>query len=269
MLFVKCWSESVDERPLLGAKEPAPFVLENAGGASPIVFVCEHGGHLIPARLGSLGLREEHRYKHFVWDIGALELARALARRFDAPLAHQPYSRIVCDCNRRPDVESFISEQGEGIPVPGNIDLSVARREQRQAGIWQPFHDRVAALLDARRDTGQATILVTIHSFTPVFHGKPRPWHAGVLYEQDRTLSPLLYDILQSRFGEVIGRNEPYSMGRDTDYTVPVHGEDRALPCTEIEVRNDLISDDQGRREWTMRLAEALQTAFAEIEVRA
>lgn len=259
----------MDERPLLGAGEPAPFVLENAKGASPIVFVCEHGGHLIPARLGSLGLREEHRYKHFMWDIGALALARSLARHFDAPLAHQSYSRMVCDCNRRPDVATFIPEHGEGIPVPGNLGLSASLRDQRRAEVWQPFHDRVAALLDARQAAGQATTLVTIHSFTPVFDGKPRPWHAGVLYERDRTLSPLLYDILQSRFGEVIGRNEPYSMGRETDYTVPVHGEDRALPCTEIEVRNDLIADDQGRRDWTMRLAGALQSAVAEIRVQA
>ncbi len=257
----------VEAPALLGPDEPAPFQLENPQGRSPLVFVCEHGGHRIPAALGSLGLEARHLRKHFMVDLWAIDLARALARAFDAPLAHQPYSRMVCDCNRRPDVESFIPEAGEGVAVPGNRDLDAAARARREAAIWAPFHARVAALLDARAAAGRRSLLVTIHSFTPVFHGRARPWHAGVLYDRDTALSPLLFEILESRHGGVIGCNEPYAMGRDTDYTVPVHGEDRGLPATEIEVRNDLIADAGGRAAWTERLGRALQRACGELGV--
>lgn len=257
----------MDDRPLLGPDEPEPFALENPEGRSPIVLVCEHGGHRIPSRLGTLGLTEEHRYKHFIWDIGALELARALSQALDAPLAHQVYSRMVCDCNRRPDVESFIPDHGEGIPVPGNITLSEAERDRRRAEVWQPFHDGTARLLDHRQATTEVTTLVTIHSFTPSFYGEPRPWHAGVLYDRDRSLSPALFEVLSADHGEIIGHNEPYAMGRDSDYTVPVHGEDRDLPSVEIEVRNDLIGDASGRAQWAERLAAAIGRAHAEIGI--
>ena len=257
----------MEDRPLLGPDEPEPFALENPEGRSPILLVCEHGGHRIPARLGTLGLAAEHRYKHFIWDIGALELARALSQALDAPLAHQIYSRMVCDCNRRPDVESFIPDHGEGIPVPGNVQLSDHERERRRAEVWQPGHDGLAPPPHHRQTNNGTTTLVTIHSFTPHFYGEPRPWHAGVLYDRDRSLSPALFDVLFGDHGEIIGHNEPYAMGRDSDYTVPIHGEDRDLPSVEIEVRNDLIGDAPGRAQWVQRLVGAIGRAHAEIGI--
>jgi predicted N-formylglutamate amidohydrolase len=251
----------VDAAHLLATDEPVPFAFENPHDKSTVVIGCEHGGHRIPAALDSLGLAEEHRFAHFIWDIGALELARALSGILDATLVHQPYSRMICDCNRRPDVDGFIPAHGEGIPVPANLSLHPAERTRRQAEIWEPFHDGIAGLLDQRLEAGRKTILVTIHSFTPVFDGEPRHWHAGVLHDRDQELSPLLFDLLEARHGAVIGQNQPYSMSRDSDYTIPVHGEDRELPCTEIEVRNDLIAHPQGISSWASTLAETLRTA--------
>lgn len=255
--------------PLLARDEPAPFALENAGGASPILLVCEHAGRRVPAALGTLGLAAEQLGRHFMWDIGALDLARALAARLDAPLVHQRYSRMVCDCNRRPDVESYIPTHGEGVPVPGNAALDEAGRARRTAAIWKPFHDSLSSLLDAREAERRPTLLVTVHSFTPVFHGARRPWHAGVLFDRDAELSPRLFDVLAARHGELVGRNEPYSMSRETDYTVPVHGEDRALRCTEIEVRNDLIGTPAGVQTWAATLAAALRAACRDMGVEA
>lgn len=251
--------------PLLAPGEPAPFALENEDGASPLVFVCEHAGARIPAALGDLGLAAEHLGRHFMVDIGALELARSLAAAFDAPLAHQIYSRMVCDCNRRPGVASFIPEAGEGVPVPANAALSEAERARRRAAVWSPFQEGVAAMLDRRDAAGRPTALVTIHSFTPVFFDKARPWEAGVLYDRDETLAPRLYEILSAAHGDLIGRNEPYAVGPDDDYTVPVHGEARGAPTVEIEVRNDQLGDEAGRALWTDRLAAALREACGEI----
>lgn len=238
--------------------EPEPVAIENADGRSTAVLVCEHGGRRLPARLAQLGLAEAHLDKHFMWDIGALDLAREMAARMDAPLIHQPYSRMICDCNRPPSAPDFIPTQGEGVPVPGNASLSAADVAARTAAIWQPYQDTITAFLDARRAARQPTVLVSMHSFTPVFHGKPRSWHIGVLYLRDPVLAPALFDTLAVDLGERVGRNEPYSMSRETDYTIPVHGEDRGLPSVEIEVRNDLIRDARGRRHWAGVLVPAL-----------
>lgn len=248
--------------PLLGADEPPPWTLENPDGASDVLFVCEHAGAQMPAALGTLGLDPEHLRRHFIWDIGALDLARALAERFDAPLAHQRYSRMVCDCNRLPDVASFIPADGEGVPVPGNRDLTPEERLRRRRAIWQPFHDALARLLDAREAAARATVLVSVHSFTPVFFGTPRPWHVGVLVDRDPLFSHALHAALRTRLDQAtVGLNEPYVMGQGVDYTIPVHAEDRALPCAEIELRNDLIGDAEGVAHWCTVLAAALDEA--------
>lgn len=246
---------------LLAPDEPPPFLCENPDGSSAFVLVCEHGGRRLPKALGDLGLDAKSRGKHIALDIGALDLARSLAKRLDAPLAHQPYSRLVCDCNRRPDVESFIPLLGEGEVIPGNQDLQPGAFERRLESIWQPFHGRLAALLDRRRRAGLATLLVSIHSFTPVFFGKSRPWRAAVLYERNQDLAPSLLAQLQAQLGNLIGDNQPYRMSRDDDYTIPVHGEDRGLPCAEIEVRNDQLRHKEGLETWAERLTESLSAA--------
>lgn len=253
--------------PLLGPDEPAPFAAENLEGGSPLLFVCEHGGRRFPARLGPLGLPPEHREAHFVWDIGALALARRLAADFDAPLLHQRYSRLLCDPNRRPDVASYIPETGEDIPVPGNRDLDEDARRQRTEEIWRPFHAGVTQVLDRRCAAGGTLALITVHSFTPVFHGIARPWEAGVLYDRDPALSPALFEALHARFGDRIGRNEPYAVGPESDYTIPVHGEQRGLPCVEIEVRNDQLRDEAGRERWAGILGQALREACAAVGI--
>jgi predicted N-formylglutamate amidohydrolase len=59
----------------------------------------------------------------------------------------------------------------------------------------------------------------------------------------------------------VVGDNEPYFVSDDTDYTIPRHGEARGLPHVEIEIRQDLITDEAGQTEWARRITQALQNA--------
>ena len=249
--------------PLLAPDEPHPLAVENARGAGPAVIVCEHAGRRIPRALGTLGLCEARLAHHSMWDIGALDLARALARRLDAALLWQRYSRMVCDCNRHPGAASFVPTHGEGVPVPGNERLGAAGRAARTEAIWRPFHDGVAAFLDARGD--RPTALATIHSFTPAFHGVSRPWLAGVLHDRDGRLALPVLEALRAEHGDLVGDNEPYRMSREEDHTVPVHGEDRGIPCVEVELRNDLIGDAAGVEAWASTLEAALAPALAAV----
>jgi hypothetical protein len=90
------------------------------------------------------------------------------------------------------------------------------------------------------------TTLVSMHSFTPVYHGIPRPWHAGVLYQRDGRLGQWLHARLSEDPRLQVGENEPYAMADESDYTLVVHGERRGIPHTGIEVRNDLLADVAG-----------------------
>ena len=129
--------------------------------------------------------------------------------------------------------------------------------------IFRPYHDRIRTELDRRR--GVPTALVTVHSFTPVFKGMARPWHMGLLYNRDNRLAKALGDVLAREDGLVVGDNEPYSVSDATDYTIPVHGEQRGLPHIEIEIRQDLIADEAGQRIWADRTAAALSASWQAI----
>jgi predicted N-formylglutamate amidohydrolase len=241
--------------PLLAADEPEPVWEENAGGRSPFLFTCDHAGNLIPKRLGDLGVSAAERERHIAWDIGIAGVARRLAHELDAHLVGQTYSRLVIDCNRPPGVAASIPVVSEATQIPGNENLSEEDRLARRQAIFDPYHARIAAVLDAR--AARTTFLVALHSFTPVYLGAARPWHIGTLYwNKARTdLPQLLLALLREEEGLVVGDNQPYDVTEITDYAIPVHGEGRGLANTGIEIRQDLIATDAGQAEWADRLA--------------
>ena len=135
--------------------------------------------------------------------------------------------------------------------------------------IFAPYHDRIRQDLDRRREAARPTLLVTLHSFTPAMAGFDRPWHCGVLYHRDARLAHALRDALQAEGDLVVGDNQPYAVSDTSDYAVPVHGEARGLPHVELEIRQDLIADDAGQRQWAQRLSRllrSLEPRFAEAE---
>ena len=248
---------------LLTQDDPAAVVTLREHGASPFVLTCDHAGNRAPRCLGDLGVPPDEWQRHIAWDIGAAGVTRLLAERLDAFAILQTYSRLVIDCNRPPDVPSSIVELSEHTVIPGNRALTAADRALRVNEIFRPYHNRLRTELDRRQNI--PTALVTIHSFTPVFKGIARPWHMGLLYNRDTRLAKALSDILSREPGLVVGDNEPYSVSDATDYTIPVHGEQRGLPHIEIEIRQDLIADEAGQRAWAERTAAALSASWRAI----
>lgn len=254
-----------DEERLLAAAEPSPIAVCNAGGRSPFLLVADHAGNAIPRALHSLGMTETQRRRHIAWDIGIGAVSRLLADALDAPLIQQNYSRLVIDCNRPPGSPTSILEVSELTPVPGNAGLSEADKAARVHDIFRPYHDRIEAELERRRQAGRPVALISMHSFTPVYHGVARPWHAGVLYNRDRRFADLLLPLLRREAALVVGDNQPYDVSDATDYTIPVHGERRGLPHVAIEIRQDLIADEKGQRDWSTRLARLLPQAYRKL----
>ncbi len=249
------------EASLLTAGEPPAFEVLEGDGRSPFLITCDHAGRRIPRVLGDLGLPEAELTRHIAWDLGAFQVARELARALGAFVITQTYSRLVIDCNRQPDVPSSIPTLSEHTEIPGNQALPAAASERRVRDIFTPYHQRIVRELNRRAEAKQPTVLIAMHSFTPVFKSVPRPWHVGMLYNRDTRLAHALLERLRADPELVVGDNEPYSVGDTTDYGIPVYGEQRGLPHIEIEIRQDLILEDAGQKAWAKRFAELLPAA--------
>jgi len=243
---------------LLSSQEVPPVGVVRCEGTSPFFIVCDHAGQLVPRALKSLGLSQEQLASHIAWDIGALGVARRLGAALDASVVWQRYSRLVVDCNRPLDALDSIVCRSERTDVPGNQQVAPPDAEERAREIFRPYHDEIAKALDERQAAGRSTVLVSVHTFTPVFLEVARPWHVGVLANRDRRVAEPLLRALRGEGDLVVGDNEPYAAGELTDYTIVHHAERRGLRCVEIEIRQDLVGDKDGQDAWGGRLARLL-----------
>ncbi len=249
--------------PLLEDDEPAPAELLQTGGKSIFVLTADHAGRAIPRRLRDLGLGPAELVTHIAWDIGIAGVARRLSAALDAPLILQRYSRLVIDCNRDPAVESSLARVSEHTRIPGNESVSTRQASLRRRSIFDPYHSAIAQMLESRAASGQPTIMIALHSMTPVFKGLSRPMHTAVLYDRDSRFARHVLTALRREHGLVVAENEPYFVSPATDYTIPHHAEGN-LPYAEIEIRQDLIAGELGQSQWSERFARVLRAAQQE-----
>ena len=237
------------------------IVAENPQGRGPFVILCDHASNRIPDAFQSFGFAEDALQTHIAWDRGALSVARILSAKLDAPLFWPDASRLIIDCNRAPDASSLIVTESEGRPVPANRVLSKEERSRRLDHIHAPYHDEIDSCLDRRRADRRPTAVIAIHSFTPVYFGKARPWQVGILFDDDRRLADLLIGGFESDPALTVGVNEPYSPADGVYYTLRRHAQPQGLPSVMIEIRNDEISDEASQRSWAEQLADILFAA--------
>lgn len=249
---------------LLGPSEPPAADVVNAAGEAPVFLTCDHASARIPGGLGTLGLDEGDLARHIAIDIGAASLTEKLAARFDGPAVLAGYSRLVIDCNREPEDHTSIREISEGMVIPGNRRLSAEDRERRIRAIFEPYHQAVAAQLDAFDARGVAPVFLAVHSFTPRFRNVSRPWHVGILSNRDRRIADPLIAALSADSSLVVGDNEPYSALHFAGYTVDAHAVKRGLASVMIEVRQDLIAHEDGVERWAGLLYDALAPILEE-----
>ena len=240
---------------LLSDLDPSPVEFVNQASEAPVLLLCEHAGRAIPKSLGTLGLNEEVLMSHRGWDIGAESLARNLAKRLNAPLILQRYSRLVIDSNRPPGTSESILGTSDGVEIEMNKRLSLHEREAREKAIFAPMDQAISDAFSAN----QRIAAFSIHSFSPQLGGQSRPWHAGFLTRRSMSTAKALIDSLKKkRPGLNLAINEPYSVDDETDWFIPFHAEARGLQHCLIEVRNDQISDEPGVNLWSDLLGNAL-----------
>jgi len=246
----------------LAARLLPPAMTINAGGSSPFVFVCDHASNRIPDGYGDLGLSAIDRLRHIAWDPGALAVSLQLTDLLDAPLVHSTVSRLVIDCNRTLGAPDLIAPVSELTEIPGNRGIGDNERARRLADFHAPFHAMIEALLDRRASEGRETILVAMHSFTPVYKGVSRPWPIGVIHGVDTSFTRHFFEALKTgEPGLNVGWNEPYAALNGVTFTLEHHGDGRGLPSTMIEIRHDEILEPEGVARWASLVARCLTAA--------
>ncbi|MEI6097483.1 MAG: N-formylglutamate amidohydrolase [Alphaproteobacteria bacterium] len=247
---------------------PAP-VIENPGAKGRFVLVCEHASHHIPHRWGDLGLTETQRMAHIAWDPGALGLAQGLALWLDAALIHAPISRLVYDCNRAPDLPGAMPARSELHDIPGNADITPQDRLDRTTAVYLPFHNAAHALIAQRIALGLRPVVITIHSFTPVYFGQTRSVELGVIHDMDPSLAMAIHDAARrlTKLNTLV--NAPYSAADGVTHSLRVLATPYGLPNAMLEIRNDLIATVADQQAMAQTLAPVLNMGLVEIQRQA
>lgn len=241
-----------------------PIDLRPGPAGGRIVVVCEHASAHIPPAFDTLGVSAEAGESHAAWDPGALAVAERLAEILGATLVAATVSRLVYDCNRPPDAPDAMPAQSEIVDVPGNVGLSAAARADRAARYYAPFRDTLARVLAGVPEP----VLVTIHSFTPVYHGVPREVEIGILHDRDTRLADAILRKATAEARHRVVRNAPYGPQDGVTHTLRAHALPGGHLNVMIELRNDLITTPDAQAKMATHLAEWLRAAIAEIEAQ-
>lgn len=230
---------------------------------APLVIACEHASRHVPSDLADLGVDAAALASHAAWDIGAAHVARVIGELMQAPVVEGGISRLVYDCNRPPSAPDAIPARSEVFDIPGNRNLDEATRADRFRRVHEPYH---AALAETCRQqkakSGQSVALITIHSFTPVYLGQQREVELGFLHDATPALA-------QAAFNTELGRgiwraalNAPYAAADGVTHTLARHAEAEGRLSVMVEIRNDLIAEDDAGTRMAAHLAETLRAAL-------
>lgn len=244
-------------------------LIEREEGRGQVILVCEHASNVVPEAFGTLGLSRAQLEAHIAWDPGALGLARGLSRRLDATLINAPVSRLVYDCNRAPDMPGAMPTRSEIHDIPGNASISAEERLARTKAIYLPFQNGLHNLLAERIALGRRPVVVTIHSFTPVYFGKPRDVEFGVIHDADPAYAQAIVRAARQATQLVTELNAPYSAADDVTHTLRVAATPYGLQSAMLEIRNELIATAEAQEAMAELLAPVLNMGLVEIQRQA
>ena len=183
----------------------------------------------------------------------------------DAPLVAQCVSRLVYDCNRPLDATDTIIEKSEIYDIPGNRGIDAAGRNERKNKYYEPFRAGLDEIIKMRMVRDRGPVLITVHSFTPVFDGEKRNIDIGIVHDSDSRLADEIITIANSDNTLNVKRNEPYGPDDGVTFTLVEHAVSRGLLNVMIEIRNDLIADSSAQKLMAKKLSEYITGAIDSI----
>ncbi len=214
------------------------------GDECPVVLCCEHASNALPDGM-DWGEDAWLSDDHWAWDPGAAVTTRELAERMETRAVLSRVSRLVVDANRPLYSETLFRTRADGRPVHLNADLDDQRRGARVARWWGPYHAALGAMC-ADAAARNAFMLLSVHSFNPVYEGHVREVELGVLFDEEEALGHALLEALAPS-GLVLRPNEPWSGQGGMMFSCWTHARRHGLRALEIEVRNDLLQDPDRR----------------------
>ena len=229
-----------------------------------LLLLADHATNRLPPRYGDLGLDPDTFRRHIAYDIGIEPLTRHLSAMLGAPAVMSCFSRLLIDPNRGEDDPTLIMKISDGAIVPGNYPMTADEIDHRLNHFHRPYHAAISGAIAAIENaTGRAPLVISLHSFTPIWKTVARPWHAGILWDSDDRVARPLIDAIGALPGIVCGDNEPYdgALRGDTMYR---HCMIRGIPHALIEIRQDLIAEEPGVAQWAAQLAPILERLNAE-----
>jgi len=227
-----------------------PYKVLNSKKINNFIVLCDHASYNIPKKYNKLGLSNNDLKKHIGWDIGALKVAKKISKNINSTLIHSGYSRLLVDCNRSLKSKGAFLKKSEDIKIPGNINISQKEKILRSKRYYFPYHNQIQKFINQSLKSNVVPSLVAIHSFTPIYLGKPRKWHIGILQRSDQRLSSLFIKEIKKNRNIILGINQPYKLDLPGDFTIPFFSESYGLPNVLIEIRQDLLLKDRSINFW-------------------
>ena len=215
-----------------------------------ILIEADHASARVPDDI-DLGIDPALSHAHIAIDIGVAHIAELMVQQPGFAAFMGNVSRLVCDFNRDDIGPSVAPGISDGHAVPGNA-LDQIGYDARLERFYRPYHAALADLVERMRPS----LILSLHSFTPRLASRPdeqRPWHIGILYNQDRRGAMLALDVLRREPGLVVGDQQPYS-GTELNTTMDRHAEAHGTMYVGVEIRQDLIGDGVGQAQWACRL---------------
>ena len=253
-------SKCKKERQLLCVEDlPAYELVGTRDSHSPILIVCDHASRKVPKVLRGLDIDGQYFEQHIGYDIGAAGVSRMLAERLNATAVLAGFSRLVIDANRFLTAHDSIPSISDGVAIKGNERLTDIDKMLRVEELFIPYHYEINRAISNIRQHFSMPLLMSVHSYTPVFQGFERPWEIGVLWEGDDGVASMLLDYLREHTRYHVGENEPYHACNPIGYTVKTHAETKGYPHILVEIRQDLIRDEKGQAEFASVFANALE----------
>jgi len=227
--------------------------------SSPFVLTCEHASERLPAGWTWQAVDARLHGTHWAFDLGAAEATLALAERLGAPAVLARFTRLLIDANRPLDSDTLLRPMADGVPIALGAHVTEDDKRRRIDGYYAPFHAAVDSALAASRT---AQIVLSMHSFTPLYEGQPRSVEVGVLFDEDPELGEELFRALDDGRYD-LRRNEPWSGYGGLMYSPQSHARRFGLRAVELELRQDLATQAAWRDELVERVATALEATTA------
>lgn len=227
-------------------------------GREPLILTCEHASRRVPRPLRSSAADREILASHWGYDIGAATVTREVVRRTGSLALLARFSRLVCDANRHAEDATWIRREVEGQVLSFNARVDAAEIGRRRRRYYEPYHHAVDEVLRRRLAAGGDVLLLSVHSFTPVFGEDRRDMEVGVLFNDHAAVAQRLERALAAT-GLRAALNEPYSGRQGMMFAAQRHGTIHNVVYLEIELRQDLLATPAQARRMGAALADCLQ----------